>query len=52
MRTVIETLADAAISANGDVLAKNIAAIGINADWIKAGTITGRAINNGNGLAI
>lgn len=33
----------------GNVLATVLTAIGINADWIKAGTITGRKIDNGNG---
>lgn len=34
---------------NGNVLATVLTAIGINADWIKAGVITGIEINNGNG---
>ena len=34
---------------NGNVLATVLTAIGINADWIKAGVITGVEINNGNG---
>lgn len=33
----------------GNVLATVLTAIGINADWIKAGVITGVEINNGNG---
>lgn len=33
----------------GNLLVNSLSAIGINADWIKAGTLTGRKINNGYG---
>lgn len=39
----------AGIDSSGNAVLNVLNAIGINADWINAGTLTGRAINNGNG---
>lgn len=39
----------AGFDASGNAVVNVLSAVGINADWIKAGTITGREINNGNG---
>lgn len=40
---------NAGLDAQGNAVVNILNAIGINADWINAGTLTGRAINNGNG---
>lgn len=40
---------NAGIDASGNVLAKVLSVIGLNADWINAGVLTGRKINNGQG---
>lgn len=39
----------AGFDASGNAVVNVLSAVGINADWINAGTITGRKINNGNG---
>lgn len=39
----------AGVDMEGNAVYKILTAHGINADWINAGTITGREINNGNG---
>lgn len=39
----------AGFDASGNAVVNVLSAVGINADWINAGTITGRRINNGNG---
>lgn len=39
----------AGFDASGNAIVNVLSAVGINADWINAGTITGRRINNGNG---
>lgn len=36
-------------TSDGNMVANTLSAIGVNADWINAGEITGRRINNGNG---
>lgn len=43
---------NAGVDSNGNAVYQILTAIGINADWINAGTITGREINNGNGTFI
>ena len=40
---------NAGFDSSGNAVVNVLNAIGINADWINAGTITGRKINNGNG---
>lgn len=40
---------NAGIDKDGNAIVNVLSAIGINADWINAGTLTGRKINNGNG---
>lgn len=39
----------AGLDSSGNAVLNVLNAIGINADWINAGTLTGRAINNGSG---
>lgn len=40
---------NAGFDSSGNAVVNVLNAIGINADWINAGTLTGRKINNGNG---
>ncbi|MBE5932981.1 MAG: tail fiber domain-containing protein [Lachnospiraceae bacterium] len=40
---------NAGFDSSGNAVFNILNAIGINADWINAGTLTGRKINNGNG---
>lgn len=37
------------MTATGDVVAQRLSVVGVNANWINAGTLSGRAINNGSG---
>ncbi len=43
---------NAGFDSSGNAVVNVLNAIGINADWINAGTLTGRKINNGNGTFV